>query len=97
VLAAHTVAAAAILVTSVLFAAGLALSGVPVSGAILYSAALGALAFMFAGFAALLAQLVPHARGVYTWSLIALGAAYVLRGVCDTTTTSWLTWLSPLG
>ncbi len=96
VLAALAVATAAILVTSVLFAAGLALSGVPVSGAILYSAALGALAFVFAGFAALLAQLVLHARGVYTWSLIVLAAAYVLRGVGDTTT-SWLTWLSPLG
>lgn len=96
-LAALIVAAAAILVTSVLFATGLRLSGVPVSGAILYSAALGALAFVFAGFAALLAQLVLHARGVYAGSLIVLAAAYVLRGVGDTTTTSWLSWLSPLG
>ena len=66
------------------------------SGSILYSAALGALAFVFAGVAALLGQLVRHARGVYTWSLIVLAAAYVLRGVGDTTK-SWLTWLSPLG
>jgi polyether ionophore transport system permease protein len=95
-LAALAVATAAILLTSVLFAAGLALSGVPVSGSILYSAALGALAFVFAGVAALLGQLVRHARGVYTWSLIVLAAAYVLRGVGDTTK-SWLTWLSPLG
>ena len=95
-LAALTVATAAILVTSVLFATGLALSGVPASGAILYSAALGALAFVFAGIAALLAQLVLHAREVYTWSLIVLAVAYVLRGVGDTTTI-WLTWLSPLG
>jgi ABC-2 type transport system permease protein len=95
-LAALTAATAAIFVTSVLFAAGLALSGVPVSGSILYSAALGALAFVFAGVAALLGQLVRHARGVYTWSLIVLATAYVLRGVGDTTK-SWLTWLSPLG
>jgi ABC-2 type transport system permease protein len=95
-LAALTVATAAILLTSVLFAAGLALSGVPVSGSILYSAALGALALVFAGVAALLGQLVLHARGVYTWSLIVLATAYVLRGVGDTTK-SWLTWLSPLG
>jgi ABC-2 type transport system permease protein len=67
-----------------------------VSGSILYSAALGALAFVFAGLAAVLAQLVLHARGVYTWSLIVLAVAYVLRGVGDTTH-SWLTWLSPLG
>jgi ABC-2 type transport system permease protein len=96
VVAALAVATAAILVTSVLFAAGLALVGVPVSGSILYSAALGALAFVFAGFAALLAQLVQHTRGVYTGSLILLAAAYVLRGVGDTTE-SWVTWLSPLG
>lgn len=95
-LAALTVAAAAVLVTSVLFATGLALSGAPVSGSILYSAALGALAFVFAGFAALLAQLVRHARGVYAWSLVLLAGAYVLRGIGDTAT-SWLTWLSPLG
>jgi ABC-2 type transport system permease protein len=95
-LAALAVATAAILVTSVVFAAGLAFSGVPVSGSILYSAALGALAFVFAGFAAVLAQLVLHARGVYTWSLIVLAVAYVLRGVGDTTH-GWLTWLSPLG
>jgi ABC-2 type transport system permease protein len=96
VLAALSVAAAAILVTSVLFAAGLVLCGVPVPGAILYSAALGALAFAFAGLAALLAQLVPQARGVYAGSLILLAAAYVLRGVGDTTG-SRLAWLSPLG
>ncbi|MCU7730869.1 hypothetical protein ODJ79_44755 [Actinoplanes sp. KI2] len=95
-LAALTVATAAISATSVLFAAGLTISGVPVSGAMLYGASLGALAFVFAGIAALLAQLVLHARGVYTWSLITLAGAYVLRGVGDTTN-SWLTWLSPLG
>jgi ABC-2 type transport system permease protein len=96
VLAALTVATAAIVVTSVLFAAGITVAGVPASGAILYSAALGALAFVFAGVAALLAQLVVHTRGVYAWSLILLVAAYVLRGVGDTTW-GWLTWLSPLG
>lgn len=95
-LAALAVATAAIFGTSVLFAAGLALSGVPMSGAVLYSAALGALAFAFAGFAALVAQLVPHAREVYTASLIVLAAAYVLRGVGETTQ-NWLIWLSPLG
>ncbi|BCJ34092.1 exporter of polyketide antibiotics [Actinocatenispora thailandica] len=96
VLAALTVASAAVLATSALFAAGLAVAGVPVQAAILYSAALGALAFTFAGIAALLAQLVHHARGVYTWSLIVLAAGYVLRGIGDTTK-SWSSWLSPLG
>ncbi|MFI6070181.1 ABC transporter permease [Actinoplanes sp. NPDC051343] len=95
-LAALVVATAAILATSVLFAIGLRLAGVPTSGSILYSSALGALAFAFAGTAALAAQLVPYARGVYTWSLIALAGAYVLRGAGDATNTGW-TWLSPLG
>jgi ABC-2 type transport system permease protein len=95
-LAALAVACGAILATSALFAAGLVLAGVAVSGAILYGAALGALAFAFAGLASLLAQLVLHARGVYTLSLIALAVAYLLRGVGDTTHTR-VTWLSPLG
>jgi ABC-2 type transport system permease protein len=95
-LAALAVATAAILATSVLFAGGLVPAGVPASGAILYAAALGGLAFVFAGLAALVAQLVLHSRGVYLWSLIMLAAAYALRGIGDTTKT-WVTWLSPLG
>ncbi|WP_329001034.1 hypothetical protein OHA18_42205 [Kribbella sp. NBC_00709] len=95
-LAALAVATAAIVVTSVLFVGGLVLAGVSASGAILYGAALGGLAFVFAGFAALVAQLALHSRGVYLWSLIMLAVAYALRGVGDATQT-WLTWLSPLG
>ena len=66
-LAALVVATAAILVTAVLFAAGLIVFGSPVVAApILYGAALGALAFVFAGFAALLAQLVSaRPRGLH--------------------------------
>ncbi len=95
-LAALLVATGTIGVTGALFAAGLIGSGVPVAGSLLYAASLGCLAFVFAGVAALLAQLTLHARGVYTWSLIVLAASYVLRGVGDVTGT-WITWLSPLG
>jgi ABC-2 type transport system permease protein len=63
---------------------------------LLYAASLGALAFVFAGLAALLAQVTLHSRGVYTWGLLVLAAGYVLRGVGDVTNT-WVTWLSPLG
>ena len=94
--AALLVATAAIVTTSALFAAGLVAVGVPVAGSILYSLALGALAFVFAGIAALLAQVVPYSRGVYTWSLIILAVAYVTRGVGDVEGL-WITWLSPLG
>ena len=96
VLAALAVATVSILATSLLFACALMLAGVPASGSILYGAALGGLAFVFAGIAALVAQGVLHARGVYLWSLIMLAAGYVLRGIGDTTG-SWVTWLSPLG
>ncbi|MEO7943862.1 MAG: hypothetical protein ABIR34_10715 [Marmoricola sp.] len=95
-LAALLVATATILVTTVLFAVGLTVTGVPLAGSVLYALSLGALAFVFAGLAALFAQLTPHSRGVYTWSLIVLVASYVLRGVGDVTHT-WVTWVSPLG
>lgn len=94
--AALLLAFATISATGASFTLGLALSGVPIAGSVLYALSLGALAFVFAGLAALLAQLTLHARGVYTWSLIVLAASYVLRGVGDATTT-WITWLSPLG
>ena len=96
VLAALVVATGAIAATSMLFAAALAAVGVPVSGSVLYAAALGALALVFAGLAAVLAQLTLHSRGVYAGSLMVLAASYVLRGVGDVTQT-WWTWLSPLG
>lgn len=96
VVSALVVAAAAIAATSLLFALALIAVGVPVSGSVLYAAALGALALVFAGLAAVLAQLTLHSRGVYAGSLIVLALSYVLRGVGDVTET-WWTWLSPLG
>jgi ABC-2 type transport system permease protein len=96
VLAGLTLASAAIAVTVVSFALGLIVFGVPATRSVLYAASLGGLAFVFAGLAAFLAQVMLHSRGVYTWGLLILGVAYVLRGVGDTTNTG-LTWLSPLG
>jgi ABC-2 type transport system permease protein len=96
VLAGLIVASAATFVTALTFALGLIASGVPATRSVLYAASLGALAFVFAGLAALLAQVTLHSRGVYMWSLLVLAAAYLLRGVGDVTKT-WVTWLSPLG
>ena len=95
-LAALIVASAAILATAVAFAVGLTVFGVPAERSFLYAASLGALSFAFAGLAAMLAQVTPHSRGVYTWGLLVLAAGYALRGAGDITNT-WLTWLSPLG
>ncbi len=96
ILAGLIVASAAILVTAIAFALGLCVFGVPATRSVLYAASLGSLALVFAGLAALLAQVTLHSRGVYTWGLLILGVAYVLRGVGDVTNT-WVTWLSPLG
>ncbi len=96
VLAALIVASTAILVTALAFALGLSASGIPAPRSFLYAASLGALAFVFAGLAALLAQVTLHSRGVYLWSLLVLAAAYLLRGSGDLTKT-WAAWLSPLG
>lgn len=96
VLAAVLTSTTAIVVTGLAFAIGLAACGVPLGGSILYAASLSALAFVFAGLAALLAQIVKHSRIVYAWSLVILAVAYVLRGVGDVQK-SWITWLSPLG
>jgi ABC-2 type transport system permease protein len=96
ILAGLIVASAAILVTTIAFAVGLSVFGVPATRSVLYAASLGALAFFFAGLAAVLAQATLHSRGVYTLGLLVLAAGYVLRGVGDVTNT-WVTWLSPLG
>ena len=96
VLAGLLLASAAIIVTSIAFALGLIAFGVPATRSVLYAASLGGLAFVFAGLAALLAQVTLHSRGVYMWGLLVLAVAYVLRGVGDVTNT-WVTWLSPLG
>ena len=85
VLAGLIVASAAIVVTAIAFALGLIVSGVPATRSVLYAASLGALAFVFAGLAALLAQVTLHSRGVYVWSLLVLAVAYLLRGVGDVT------------
>lgn len=96
VIAGLTLASAAIVITTVAFALGLIAFGVPATRSVLYAASLGTLAFVFAGLAALLAQVTLHSRGVYTWGLLVLGVAYVLRGLGDVTNTL-VTWLSPLG
>ncbi|QIM20587.1 hypothetical protein G7075_04565 [Phycicoccus sp. HDW14] len=70
-------------------------SGLPVAGSLLYVAALGGLMLLFAALAAVLGQVVLHARGVYAGSLAVLGLAYVVRGVGDVEGW-WLAWLSPL-
>ncbi len=96
VISSMLVVSGAVVVTVLGFAASMAASGIPVGGAVLYSVALGLLTLVFAGLAALLAQLALHSRGVYAAALALLAAAYVLRGVGDVKHW-WITWISPLG
>jgi ABC-2 type transport system permease protein len=95
-LAAILVALGAETVTTLAMFASLAGAGVPVVDGALYALSLGALGVVFLGLAALGAQLVHHARGVYAIGFGAIIAAYLLRGFGDV---RWspLTWLSPLG
>lgn len=96
VLAALVVVVGTVVVTVAGFIGVLVAAGVPLEGSVLYALSLGTLALVFAGLAALLAQVVLHGRWVYGGSLAVLGAAYVLRGVGDVRDV-WVVWLSPLG
>jgi ABC-2 type transport system permease protein len=70
--------------------------GIELGPAVLYALALGMVTLVFAGLAAVCAQLALHSRGVYALGFAALALCYVLRGVGDVNHTFWV-WLSPLG
>ncbi|HEX7716509.1 MAG TPA: hypothetical protein VF416_04410, partial [Marmoricola sp.] len=61
--AALTITTIALGLVAATLAASLLAIGVPATAALLYSASMGALGLVFAGFAAVAAQLVEHARG----------------------------------
>ena len=86
--------------TVVLMDAGFGLfllaAGIDLGPAVLYAVAVGMVTVVFAGLAAVCAQVVLHSRGVYALGFAAVGVSYVLRGVGDVTDTFWV-WLSPLG
>lgn len=88
--------AVALLLTSAALAGGLLVAGVATGDALLYAASLGGLGLVFAAIAAVAAQLVEHARGVYGLSLVVLVLAYLLRGT-GAVLNNALVWLSPLG
>ncbi|HSE71760.1 MAG TPA: hypothetical protein VLA97_13450 [Nocardioidaceae bacterium] len=64
--------------------------------ALLFGAAVAAMGWVFAGVALVAAQLTTHARGSIGIGLAALGVAFGLRAVGDTSETFW-SWLSPMG
>lgn len=95
-LAAVLVAASATIVVGAALFAGFAVVGVPAGDAVLYAVSMAALGLAFTGIAAVAAQIVEHARGVYGIGLGLIVASYLMRGLGDV---QWspLTWLLPLG
>ncbi|MGH3660510.1 MAG: ABC transporter permease [Micromonosporaceae bacterium] len=92
---------------------GVALTGALVAndlstpGALAFGAATAATGMAFAGIAAVAAQLFRSARAANAFAATAVGVAFLARGVGDalgerapdgiTVTSSWVSWLSPLG
>jgi ABC-2 type transport system permease protein len=71
----------------------------PFAGSAALALSIALCGLVFAGLAAVGAQLAATARGARGIAIGALGAAFVLRGVGDAgpRTVSWLSWASPLG
>ncbi len=72
--------------------------GYPLAGSLALGAAVGLTGCVFAGVAAVCAQLTVSARTARGMAAGVLGAAYLLRAVSDSASgLSWLGWASPLG
>lgn len=93
-------------VVAVLVAGAGMLLGLGAEGAVVTGAALGSVGLVFAGIAALSAQIMPTSRGANGLGAAAVGVAYLVRGIGDalgtaTDTThvepSWVSLLSPIG
>ncbi|WP_174150353.1 ABC transporter permease [Microbacterium halophytorum] len=85
---------------------GLAMLSAPIdaepAGSVLFGLSVGAVALVFAGVAAVTAQLSAFSRAASGIAGVVLGAAFVVRGLGDMSAAqdgdlAWLSWLSPLG
>lgn len=102
---AHLTAALVIATIANLAAAGaltvaLAILGVDSVGwgeALLFSTAVASVGLVFAGVAAVAAQVTEHSRGASGIGLALVGLAYALRAVGDAGDTPAVSWLSPIG
>ncbi|MGH3977993.1 MAG: ABC transporter permease, partial [Pseudonocardiaceae bacterium] len=94
---------AALLVTAVAnvlvgaaIAAGLVGMDLPLTGSLTLGAAFATVGLVFAGVAAVAAQVTEHTRGAYGLAVAVLGLAFVLRAAGDVGDGT-LSWLSPIG
>ena len=90
------VAAATSVLLAAVLALGLIVTGLPAGGALAFGLSAGGLGLVFAGVAAVTAQLAESARAAGGLAAAVLGAAYVLRAAGDTGDGT-LSWFSPLG
>ena len=90
------VAAATDVLLAGVLALGLIATGLPAGGALAFGLAAGGVGLVFAGVAAVTAQLAESARAAGGLAAAVLGAAYVLRAAGDTGDGT-LSWFSPIG
>ncbi|HEU4426709.1 MAG TPA: anibiotic ABC transporter [Pilimelia sp.] len=105
--AALAVVLGANLVLGAVLTATLLAADLPADGAVAFGAACAATGMAFAGIAAVGAQLFQSARTANAFAATAVGVAFLIRGVGDAlghrapdgihVTSSWLSWLSPIG
>ncbi len=93
--------------SAIVFAAGVSLAlgllaaganiagGLPVAGSLAFGASWAGVGLVGVGLSAVACQLSPSARTCAALTSATIGALYVLRAVGDTTSASWLSWLSP--
>ena len=86
------------LLLAALCALGYVSQGLPAAGSVTLAAVCGLNGLVFAGVAAITAQLTEYARPANGLALAVLGAAFLLRAIGDSASQlSWLSWLSPIG
>jgi ABC-2 type transport system permease protein len=74
----------------------------PLAGSLAFGAEFAVTGWMFAGVAAITAQLTSSARSARSIAILVLGVAWILRLAGDISaigsgTLSWLSWISPIG
>jgi ABC-2 type transport system permease protein len=91
------VGATANVVLAVLLSVVLTVVGLPAAGSVALALGIAACGLVFAGVAAIAAQLASGARTARGIAIGVLGVEFMLRAVGDAGSLSWLSWLSPLG
>ena len=95
-LAMAVIANVALWIVTAVTLAGQGIESIDWPGSILYGAALASVGLVFAGVAAVAAQITEHARTASSMAGLVLGLVYTIRAVGDVLE-SPISWLSPVG